>query len=41
VLVATPVDLRRVVTIRHPAQRVGYELQEIGRPDLRDVLERF
>ena len=41
VLVATPIDLRRVITIRKPALRVGYELQEIGKPDLSDVLARF
>jgi predicted GTPase len=38
VLIATPVDLRRVIRIGKPAQRVGYELQEIGRPDLSDAL---
>jgi predicted GTPase len=41
VLVATPIDLRRVIRIEKPALRVGYELQEIGRPDLEDVLARF
>jgi len=41
VLVATPIDLRRVIAIRKPALRVGYELQEIGKPDLSDVLARF
>jgi predicted GTPase len=41
VLVATPIDLRRVIEIRKPALRVGYELQEIGKPDLSDVLARF
>jgi len=39
VLIATPIDLRRVVTIDKPCQRVRYEMQEIGRPDLTDVLE--
>jgi predicted GTPase len=39
VLIATPIDLRRVVTIDKPSQRVRYEMQEIGRPDLADVLE--
>jgi predicted GTPase len=38
VLVATPIDLRRVIQISKPALRVGYELQEIGRPDLSDAL---
>jgi predicted GTPase len=41
VLVATPIDLRRVIRISQPSQRVTYELQEIGRPDLGDVLARF
>ncbi len=41
VLVATPVDLRRVIRISKPALRVRYELQEIGKPDLADVLARF
>jgi predicted GTPase len=41
VLVATPIDLRRIVKIDKPALRVQYELQEIGKPDLEDVLARF
>jgi len=41
VLIATPIDLRRVMRIDHPAQRVRYELQEIGRPNLEDVLARL
>ena len=41
VIVATPVDLCRVMDIVHPTQRVRYELQEIGRPTLADVLQRF
>jgi predicted GTPase len=39
VLVATPIDLRRIIRIDKPALRVGYELQEIGRPTLDDALE--
>ena len=39
VLVATPIDLRRVVEINRPSQRVRYELQEIGQPTLVDILE--
>jgi predicted GTPase len=38
VIVATPIDLSRVVTIAKPAQRVRYELQEIGQPDLAGIL---
>jgi predicted GTPase len=41
VLVATPIDLRRVLRIQQPTKRVSYELQEIGKPDLGDVLARF
>jgi predicted GTPase len=41
VLIATPVDLRRVLRLDKPAVRVGYELRERGRPDLGDVLARF
>ncbi|HSN76599.1 MAG TPA: cyclic 2,3-diphosphoglycerate synthase [Anaerolineae bacterium] len=38
VLIATPIDLSRVVQIDRPAQRVRYELQEIGQPDLAGIL---
>jgi predicted GTPase len=38
VIVATPIDLRRLVKIRKPSVRVGYELEEIGRPKLEDVI---
>ena len=38
VLIATPIDLARVVAIDKPHQRVRYELQEIGRPTLVDLL---
>lgn len=40
VLIATPIDLRHVVQISQPCQRARYELQEIGRPTLFDVLEQ-
>jgi predicted GTPase len=36
--VASPIDLRRLITLERPALRVRYELQEIGEPDLRAVL---
>jgi predicted GTPase len=41
VLVATPIDLRRLVNIVKPALRVRYELQEIGEPTLKQVLTQF
>ncbi len=42
VLIGTPIDLRRVLKLSKPAQRVRYELQEIGQPTLADLLkEKF
>jgi predicted GTPase len=41
VIVATPIDLRRLIQINKPSQRVRYELQEIGQPNLTDVLAKF
>ncbi len=40
VLVATPVDLRRLIRVRHPVDRVRYELQVIGRPTLEEILRQ-
>lgn len=41
VVIGTPIDLSRVVNINKPFTRVNYDLQEIGYPDLGDVLEDF
>lgn len=41
VIVATPIDLTRIVRIDKPVVRVGYDLQELGKPDLEDVLDDF
>ena len=41
VLVATPIDLRRLIAMDEPAVRVRYELQEIGEPTLAQVLAEF
>ncbi|MBK7201549.1 cyclic 2,3-diphosphoglycerate synthase [Candidatus Amarolinea dominans] len=41
VIIATPIDLSRVMRINRPTQRVGYELQEIGSPTLNDVLAKL
>jgi predicted GTPase len=38
VIIATPIDLTRILEIARPTQRVRYELQEIGKPDLVDIL---
>ena len=42
VLTATPIDLRRLIDVRHPVDRVRYELQVIGEPTLKGILaDRF
>jgi len=41
VIIATPIDLGRVIEITKPNTRVEYNLQEIGRPDMNDALEKF
>lgn len=41
VVIATPIDLRRIVKIKKPACQVGYELQEIGAPTVADILKDF
>jgi predicted GTPase len=41
VVIGTPIDLGRLIPINKPATRVNYELQEIGRPNLADVLAEF
>ena len=41
VVIGTPIDLNRLITINKPNTRVYYELQEIGHPDLVGVLKEF
>jgi predicted GTPase len=41
VIIATPIDLGRIVRINKPTTRVEYSLQEIGHPNMDDVLARF
>jgi predicted GTPase len=41
VVIGTPIDLGRLINIKKPHTRVYYNLQEIGKPDLTDVLEDF
>ena len=41
VVIATPIDLTRVIPINKPHARVMYELQEIGMPSLEDIIEDF
>ncbi len=41
VVIATPIDLNRIVKINKPTVKVGYDLQEIGSPNLAEVLDEF
>jgi len=41
VIIATPIDLSRIIEIKKPNTRVYYDLQEIGKPDLTEVLVDF
>jgi len=41
VVIGTPIDLNRIVKIDKPTVRVSYELQEIGEPNLEQVLAKF
>ncbi len=41
VVIGTPIDLRRIIDIKHPSTRVTYELDEIGRPDMDDIMGAF
>jgi predicted GTPase len=42
VIVATPIDLTRVIKLDKPFRRVRYELQELGNPTVAETLrEKF
>lgn len=41
VIIGTPIDLRRIVKIKKPCARVSYDLQEIGKPDITDILKKM
>ena len=41
VIVATPINLGKILKINKPYVRVKYELQEIGKPDLEDIIKEF
>jgi predicted GTPase len=41
VIIATPIDLNRIINIKKPNTRVYYDLQEIGKPDLTEVIDEF
>jgi len=41
VVIGTPIDLGRLLTFNVPTTRVRYELQEIGLPNLKSVIDRM
>jgi len=41
VVVGTPIDLARIIDIKKPNTRVYYDLQEIGSPNLQEILADF
>jgi len=41
VIIATPIDLNRIIKIKKPNTRVYYDLQEIGYPNLSGVVDEF
>ncbi len=41
VIIGTPIDLRRIINVKQPSVRVTYDLQEIGHPNMVDVLKPF
>ncbi|RLG46199.1 MAG: GTPase [Thermoproteota archaeon] len=41
VVLGTPTDLSRYLRLNKPAVHVRYELQEVGRPTLEDVIDEF
>ncbi|MBU8881240.1 cyclic 2,3-diphosphoglycerate synthase [Bacillus sp. FJAT-29790] len=41
VIIGTPIDLTRIISINKPCTRVHYDLDEIGSPNLSDILKGF
>lgn len=41
VVIGTPIDLNRLIKIKTPNTRVHYDLQEIGQPDLKEIIDAF
>ena len=41
VIIATPIDLKRIIKISKPSTRVYYDLQEIGDPNLTQIIDDF
>ncbi len=41
IIIGTPIDLRRIMKLDKPAVRIRYELEEIGRPSLNEIINDF
>lgn len=41
VVIATPIELRHIVEINKPSTAVRYELEDLGRPTLKEKIEEF
>ncbi|MGQ9722735.1 MAG: cyclic 2,3-diphosphoglycerate synthase [Candidatus Jordarchaeum sp.] len=41
VIIGTPIDLSRLLELNKPTARIKYEIQEIGKPDLEEILDDF
>ncbi len=41
VIIGTPINLKRLISINKPAVRVAYDLKEISKPDLKEILQNF
>jgi len=41
VVIGTPIDLTRVIKINKPCTRIYYDLNEIGSPNLKEILQNF
>ena len=39
IIIATPVELTRIIRIEKPMVRVRYELKEVSTPDLEQILK--
>ena len=39
VIIGTPIDLTKLINIQKPVLRASYELEEIGDPDIREILK--
>lgn len=41
VIIGTPIDLTRIISINKPYTRVNYDLDEVGSPNLEEILAEF